>query len=173
MLDDVPPEGGLGRKPEGGRILLVLAGLMVGCGGDTSAPKQPLAFSHRVHAGQNAIGCTSCHVYAERSTIAGVPSLARCMGCHKFVATEDTRVKTLARANEEGKPLEWVRINRVPDHVYFTHARHIGAGVRCQECHGAIEGMDVVKPVSTFSMGFCVDCHRRRGAPRECITCHK
>lgn len=58
-------------------------------------------------------------------------------------------------------PIEWVRIHNLPDHVYFNHAQHVTVGkVECQNCHGKIEEMDVVKQYSTLSMGWCINCHR-------------
>ncbi len=136
-------------------------------------PSQPVAFSHRVHAGVNAIGCTMCHAYAAHAPIAGIPSAARCIGCHKFVDKDKPDIQLVNAAYAEGRPLEWNRVHRVPDHVYFTHERHVAAGVACRECHGAVETMDVVRQVKPLTMGFCVDCHRARGAPTDCLTCHK
>jgi hypothetical protein len=152
------------------------------------APRQPIPFSHRIHAGELAIGCTACHAYAERGPVAGIPSMARCRGCHRFVREDperpavDAELKVLvARLRDEGTPVEWVRVHRVPDHVTFPHARHVLGGVGCRECHGPVETMDVVRQVSPLSMGWCLECHRRKQAERpverarltECGTCHK
>lgn len=137
------------------------------------APVQPIPFSHAVHAGVNAIGCRMCHAYAEHSPVAGIPSMARCFGCHKFVARDKPAVQDVVKAYQEGKPLEWYRVYRVPDHVYFTHERHIAAGLRCQICHGEVQQMDVVRQASPLTMGWCVDCHRARHAPTDCLSCHK
>ena len=60
------------------------------------------------------------------------------------------------------KPIEWIRIHNLPDHVYFNHAQHVTVGeVECQTCHGAVEEMEVVKQYSPLSMGWCVNCHRQ------------
>lgn len=136
-------------------------------------PKQPVRFSHRLHVSDNLIGCPVCHPFAARSPVAGIPSLGRCVGCHRFVDRQKPDVQKINQAFEDRKAIEWVRVNRVPDHVYFTHERHIAAGVRCQHCHGAIEKMDVTRQVHSMSMGWCVDCHRSRGASIGCLTCHK
>jgi hypothetical protein len=59
------------------------------------------------------------------------------------------------------KPVEWIKIHNLPDHVYFNHSQHVRAGkVQCQTCHGEITAMDEVKQVSELSMGWCVNCHR-------------
>lgn len=149
-------------------------------------PAQPIRFSHRVHAGDLKVGCTSCHAYAARGPVAGVPSMDRCRGCHKFVREDPARpevtaaLKPLLVLLEEGTAVRWVRVTRLPDHVYFTHERHVLAGVRCQECHGEVEGMEVVHRVAPLTMGWCLACHRakqREKAGRErlmeCVTCHK
>lgn len=59
------------------------------------------------------------------------------------------------------KPIEWVRIHNLPDHVYFNHSQHVTAGkVECQTCHGNIQEMEVVKQHAPLSMGWCINCHR-------------
>ena len=153
------------------------------------APRQPMPFSHRVHAGESRIGCSACHVHAERSAVAGIPSVARCQGCHKFVKQDPERPglaeemkPLLAKLREEPPtPIPWVRVHRVPDHVRFGHAPHVRAGVRCADCHGEVEKMDEVRQVSSLLMGWCLECHRRKQAERpaerarltDCIACHK
>jgi hypothetical protein len=153
-----------------------------------AAPEQPIPFSHRVHAGQLQIGCIACHAYAERGPVAGIPSMARCQGCHRFVREDrerpavDAELKLLtARLRDDPAPVAWVRVHRVPDHVTFPHVRHVAAGVACRECHGAVEEMDAVRQVAPLSMGWCLECHRQRQAARpaelarltDCWTCHK
>ena len=150
-------------------------------------PEQPIKFSHRVHAGENGIGCTACHAYAERAPVAGIPSMARCQGCHKFVKEDPEKpavtaeIKALLPILEQGTVIEWTRVHRVPDTVYFTHQRHVLAGVRCQACHGEVEQMDVVRQVAPLTMSWCLGCHKSKQAERplvlaaltDCWTCHK
>jgi hypothetical protein len=177
------------------RPLAILAGAvaaaglaLAGCGdGLPPAPVQPIRFSHRIHAGDNLIGCAYCHAFAERAPVAGVPSMARCQGCHKFVKEAKKEpaytpdIKVLLQDLEEERPITWVRVHRLPDHVFFTHQRHVLAGVRCQECHGEVEKMEVVRQVAPLTMGWCLGCHLRKQLerPRElahltdCVNCHK
>jgi hypothetical protein len=174
------------------RALPVVAALAAGAlalataGASAKGPSQPIRFSHKIHAGEAGIGCTSCHVYAEHGPVAGIPSMARCQGCHKFVKEDPEKpaitaeLKPLLQLLREQKQIEWVRVNRVPDHVFFTHVRHVRAGVRCQECHGEVEKMDEVSQVAPLTMGWCLACHhkKQREAPgrerlTECVTCHK
>jgi len=129
-------------------------------------PDQPIKFSHAVHAGQNKIDCEYCHSIASYSKSAGIPSPDLCMNCHKVV-TQGTRsgkfeINKIYRAIQTGKSIPWVRIHKLPDHAFFSHAQHVAAGkVKCQECHGRVEEMDLVKQASDLSMGWCVNCHRR------------
>ncbi len=99
--------------------------------------------------------------------------MLRCFGCHKFIGRDKPAVQQVVQAYQEGKVLEWNRVYRVPDHVYFTHQRHIAAGLRCQTCHGEVQEMETVRQVSPLTMGWCVDCHRQRHAPTDCLICHK
>jgi hypothetical protein len=167
--------------------LAALAAAPLLAGAAPPGPEQPIVFSHKVHAGDAGIGCTSCHAYAERGPVAGIPSMQRCLGCHKFVKEdaehpEMTRLmKPLLAVLKAGTAVEWIRIYRVPDHVYFTHQRHVLSGVKCQECHGEVEKMEVVKQASPLTMGWCLECHHRKQREKpverarltECVTCHK
>lgn len=69
--------------------------------------------------------------------------------------------KRKANGEIDAKPIEWVKIHNLPDHVYFNHSQHVAVGkVQCQQCHGNIEEMDVVHQFASLSMGWCVNCHR-------------
>ena len=94
------------------------------------AGRQPIKFSHKIHAGDNLIPCQYCHIYARRSQVSGVPPVAICMGCHKFVATGLSEVKKLASFWQEQKPIPWVKIHDVPDFVRYRHDSHINAKTR-------------------------------------------
>jgi mono/diheme cytochrome c family protein len=130
------------------------------------APDQPIKFSHKVHAGQNKTDCEYCHSIAAYSKSAGMPSPGLCLNCHKVV-TQGARsgkfeINKIYRAIQSGKSIPWVRIHKLPDHVFFSHAQHVGAGkIKCQQCHGKVEEMDLVKQAADLSMGWCVNCHRR------------
>lgn len=123
-------------------------------------PVQPITFSHRLHAGDNQIPCLYCHSAAEKSKVAGIPAAETCMNCHKRVLKDSPEVQKIARAIEENRPIEWVKINDLPDHAVFNHSRHVVAGIKCQQCHGPVETMDRVSQFGTLSMGDCVKCHR-------------
>ena len=138
-----------------------------------SALEQPIAFSHKLHAGEKQIPCQYCHAYARRSLVAGVPSVQACMGCHQLVAVRKPEVRKLAAYWEQRQPIPWIKVHNLPDFVYFSHKRHVRAGVQCQECHGPVETMEEVRQVSSLEMGWCLSCHQQRQAPVDCVTCHK
>ena len=129
------------------------------------APDQPIKFSHKIHAGDNKIDCKYCHHTAEFSKSAGIPAMELCMNCHILVReganSGKFEIAKVVEANETQKPVEWIRIHNLPDHVFFSHAQHVGiAKVDCQKCHGAVEEMDIMKQTSDLSMGWCINCHR-------------
>jgi len=149
-------------------------------------PEQPIYYSHKVHAGVNQINCQYCHTGTYQGKQATLPSVNVCMNCH--AAINEYKGEPLVRENgdvvdgtneikklykyagftegqpwdaSKAKPIEWVRIHNLPDHVYFNHAQHVNAGqVACQQCHGEIQKMGEVKQFADLSMGWCVNCHR-------------
>jgi mono/diheme cytochrome c family protein len=136
------------------------------------APKQPIAFSHKLHAGDYEIDCKYCHTGVMKGKSATIPSVNICMNCHRSVKTDSEQIKLIWNAADwnaetltfgpNQKPIEWVRIHNLPDLAYFNHSQHVNvAGVECQTCHGPIETMDVVRQYSLLTMGWCIDCHRK------------
>lgn len=179
-------------------------------------PEQPIAYSHRLHAGELNVPCLYCHAGAEKSRHAGIPPASTCMNCHKFITASRATVRAEEElAKKEGrkprkvtspelqklydslaldanlkpdpkklpKPIEWVRIHKVPDFAYFDHSAHVTQGIACQKCHGPVESMERVRQEASLNMGWCVNCHR--GGPEgvvvasqklvgstDCAVCH-
>lgn len=138
-------------------------------------PEQPIKFSHKIHAGENGINCVYCHHSAEKGKHSGIPSVNVCMNCHagisegkRYGKEEIAKIYEAAGYNPETfsydkpqKPVKWVRIHNLPDHVYFNHSQHVMVGeIECQTCHGPIEEMDEVYQYSELTMGWCINCHR-------------
>ncbi|WP_417784779.1 c-type cytochrome [Tenacibaculum sp.] len=152
-------------------------------------PIQPIAFSHKIHAGDNKIDCQYCHSSAKHSKTSGIPSVNVCMNCHKNISevADDTKVvmddhtlvkadldKEIAKIYEAAgwdankleytgntKPVKWVRVHNLPDFAYFNHSQHVTVGgVACQKCHGPVEEMEEVYQYSPLTMGWCIDCHK-------------
>ena len=133
---------------------------------------QPIAFSHQHHVGELEFDCQLCHAYARRGPVAGIPSVARCVGCHRVVQVERPEIKKILQYWEDAEPIPWVRVHSLPDHVRFTHKRHVSAGVSCQSCHGDVAQMDAAQQVEPLTMGWCLSCHEERRASTDCLTCH-
>ncbi|ELR70828.1 Molybdopterin oxidoreductase subunit [Fulvivirga imtechensis AK7] len=126
------------------------------------APKQPIAFSHKLHAGQYEIDCNYCHTGVRKSKNANIPSPNICMNCHVAIKTESPEIQKIYAAIENDRPIEWVRIHNLPDLAYFNHAQHVEVGgIECQTCHGEVQEMEVVAQASLLTMGWCIDCHRK------------
>ncbi|MES2730344.1 MAG: cytochrome c3 family protein [Bacteroidota bacterium] len=126
------------------------------------APTQPIAFSHKLHAGQYQIQCRYCHTGVNISKHANIPSANICMNCHNAIKRESPEIQKIYTAIEKDQPIEWVRVHNLPDLAYFNHSQHVNVGgVACQQCHGEIEKMEVVQQRSSLTMGWCIDCHRK------------
>lgn len=147
-------------------------------------PPQPIAFSHRTHAGQLGMQCQYCHVSADEGRHATVPSTSTCMNCHTVVPgrTESAKaeIAKLAEYHATNTPIPWRRVHNMPDFVWFNHSAHTTADIACETCHGDIKGMTVARQESDLSMGWCVNCHRDenakgrvRKAPLDCAACHR
>ena len=174
------------------------------------APEQPIAFPHTVHAGLDVlvdedgsaildsagvhvsgvgIDCTFCHRNVTKGAAASVPPVEQCMFCHKAIGKDLPEVEKLLDAWNNGQPVLWERVHRLPDTVRFVHEAHIrffthpgnllpsgeqamSASNVCSTCHGNVAAMVEVKQMESLKMGFCVDCHRDYGAPTDCTTCH-
>ena len=163
------------------RVRLGLAGLSgavvslsveLAIAGVVEAPRQPILFSHKLHAGDYKIDCQYCHADARRSSYAGIPSVKRCMGCHQIVAAAKPEVQKLQAHWKDGRPVPWVRIHKVPGFVHFPHKRHVEVGLACQTCHGPVQAMAEVAQVAPLTMGWCVSCHAERRGPLDCVACH-
>jgi mono/diheme cytochrome c family protein len=153
------------------------------------SPLQPIAFSHKIHSGENKIECQYCHSSAKHSKHSGIPSVNVCMNCHMNIAevAEGTKVewdgvtygkaeldKEIAKIYKasgwdpenlvytgETQPIKWIRIHNLPDFAYFNHSQHVTVGgVECQKCHGPVQEMDEMYQYSPLTMGWCIDCHR-------------
>lgn len=142
---------------------------------DTS-PEQPIAFMHTVHARDNQIPCAYCHYSSNRSEEAGIPAVGTCMGCHRFVqGTSPEFQREIQKLMEfwgDSTAVPWQRVYSVPEFVQFTHEPHVRAGVTCATCHGDVANMVQVEKVTPLTMGWCIECHRDRGAPDDCAACH-
>ncbi len=129
-------------------------------------PVQPVRFSHKLHAGDLKMGCTSCHAAALRSPRAGIPDTKSCLGCHQHILPNSPLIAPLRVAADPqfpgytGEPVRWVMVNRLSGHAYFNHMAHLNRGIGCTSCHEDAAGMEVMKAPRDARMRWCLDCHR-------------
>jgi hypothetical protein len=179
------------------------------------APAQPIAYSHKLHAGDLGISCLYCHYSAAKGPHAGIPPASLCMNCHRLVTASWEVTRTEAdKARQEGRPpqrqispqlqplyaalglndqlqpdpakkpqpIHWVKVHNLPDYTRFDHRAHVQGGVKCQECHGPVETMEVMRQSFSLSMGWCVRCHKQHkdvegkkvspSPSTDCAACH-
>ena len=134
-------------------------------------PDQPISYDHALHVDQLGIDCRYCHSSVDKSPSAGVPTANTCWNCHQHIQKGNAKLAPLRAAMGvdadhapiEGavkKPIQWVRVHKSPDYVYFDHSAHVNRGVSCVSCHGNINKMRKVYHAKELSMAFCLDCHR-------------
>jgi menaquinone reductase, multiheme cytochrome c subunit len=125
------------------------------------APRQPVPYSHAVHAGRLGLDCRYCHTTVETAAFAALPPTQTCMNCHAMIKPNDGRNLTAVLESwKKGMPVKWVKVNDLPDYVYFDHSAHVTHGVGCVSCHDRVDRMDVVYQAKPLSMGWCLECHR-------------
>lgn len=121
---------------------------------------QPIAFSHKHHAGDDGIDCRYCHTTVETAAYAGLPSSGICMSCHSQLYTDQKILQPLRDSVATGRPIAWRRVYQLPDFVFFNHAVHVNKGVACIECHGRVDQMPMTWRASPMLMQWCLACHR-------------
>ncbi len=187
-----------------------------------NAPDQPIPFPHTVHAGAveeggHAIQCEFCHRNVTTGAAATVPAVEVCVICHKQIngsnvtvgareQIEDlnpdqlVNIQRVLDKHTEGRPIDWERVHRMPDHVRFVHEAHlrfltqgeprqvtlpvgdekpmnlpVTTAEACSVCHGDVAHMEEVQPQQgqSLKMGTCLDCHRENNVSTDCTICHK
>ena len=143
-------------------------------------PTQPMSFSHKIHAGDNAINCVYCHSGAEKSKTAGFPSVSICMNCHKGISKgpitgtiEIAKIYDAAGWDPQSgaytkpeKPVKWVKVDVLADFIFFSHQQHVVVGKQaCANCHGDLKTMTVAKQMQPLTMVWCINCHRTTEVP--------
>ena len=133
---------------------------------------QPIAFSHRLHAGIKVIDCYYCHPYVARSNHPGLPPVEKCLHCHQYIIANHPEIRKEHNYFDTQTPTPWKKVFYLPEHVVFNHQRHIKKEFACEKCHGEVKQMDRLKN-QRFKMGFCVECHRENKGPLDCwLACH-
>ena len=121
---------------------------------------QPVQFSHKHHVGDDGIDCRYCHTSVETSAVAGIPPTKTCMNCHSVLYSDAPYLEPVRESYRTDQSIQWVKVHRLPDFVYFNHSIHVNKGVGCSTCHGSINQMPLVFQASPLNMQWCLDCHR-------------
>ncbi len=132
----------------------------------------PFDFSHKKH-GEMKLQCVFCHETATTGAKASFPVEAKCMVCHQAVKRDSETIKKLAAIPKDAHIVPEKPLYKLPEFVYFSHARHSSANIRCEQCHGNVFEQDVVELHMPMRMKACVDCHKAKSVASTCTTCHE
>ena len=134
---------------------------------------QPVAFSHKQHAGALKLKCKMCHANPDPGETMGIASVTVCMQCHSAVKAESSEIQKVAVAAKEHRELPWVRIYSIPSYVNFSHRTHLESANQCEECHGKVAERDTLAREGNISMGGCMSCHQAKKVSIDCGFCHE
>jgi hypothetical protein len=177
--DDASSGGGRVRSRSWTWLLVavvVLSGVGIALALHGRPIEQPIAFNHRLHVEDLGSDCTDCHLYAMNGVRATIPNIELCADCHAEAQSESAEEAKVVSYVESGEPIPWRKIYWVPDHVYFSHRRHVAlGGIECETCHGPMAEAEepMKRPFVKVTMNGCMDCHDQAGASNDCLLCHK
>ena len=140
----------------------------------SSKSNQPILFNHKIHQ-KAGIECIQCHPFYKEQRFSGMPNVMTCIECHKDPVTQNPEEEKIREFHKSGKVFQWNRIYEQPDHVFFSHRRHIVlAKMDCKDCHGPIGESETppTKPWVKMTMKWCMDCHTKKKASNDCMACH-
>ena len=160
-------------RPSASALALPLVALCAAC---TAQVGQPVAYDHRLHVQKLELACDLCHEGSVNGEVAGLPPIATCAACHTEANGPSQEERKVVEAVAAGRELPWARLYELPRHVYFTHRRHVAtARIACERCHGEMRAQARPPPAALVALGMndCIECHRERGAGRDCATCHR
>lgn len=123
--------------------------------------EQPVPFSHKHHVSGIGIDCRYCHTSVEESAFAGIPSTKICMNCHSQIWADSPMLKPVRESFRTNRSIEWIRVNDLPDFVYFNHSIHVKKGIGCVTCHGRVDQMPLMWRAKSLQMEWCLGCHRQ------------
>ncbi len=136
-------------------------------------PQQPIAFSHKLHAGANNLKCATCHKNPDPGERMGLASAALCMQCHSDVKTESPEIQKLAEYAKTNREIKWRRVYEIPSYVFFSHRSHLTAGATCVTCHGEVKEFEQMYKAKEINMASCMNCHQANKASTDCSFCHE
>jgi len=139
-----------------------------------AAPAQPLPYSHRQHLELALVECADCHIQPGDGRAMTLPDVGTCMSCHATQPATTASLKRLATLAAAKVAIPWVRVYQLPRYVYWGHASHLGAGLTCANCHGAVERNEAMRQETNVATKVgCVTCHEARQILSDCGDCHE
>ena len=152
-------------------VLLLFVLISLGAG---SKVQQPISFNHKKHVAQG-LDCDHCHPYFKEHLFSGLPTVSTCLECHEEPVTQNLEEEKIRKYHQQKKEISWKRVYQQPDHVFFSHRRHVILGkISCETCHGDIAQRE--RPPSgpwvNMTMRWCMDCHFKSKASNDCLVCH-
>src|SRR6266849_2407739 len=97
--------------------------------------EQPIQFSHKHHVGDDGIDC------------------------HSVLFNNAGYLEPVRESYRTDKSIEWVRVHRLADYVYFNHSIHINKGVGCSSCHGQVNQIPLMFQAAPLLMQWFLECH--------------
>jgi hypothetical protein len=95
------------------------------------------------------------------------------MLCHAEVKKDAEPIRRLEALDKGTTIVPEKPLYKLPDFVFFSHAKHKSAKIACGSCHGDVWAGDTVKLVLEMKMKACVDCHKTSRATVVCTVCHE
>ncbi len=154
-------------------VALLLAGAASVVVAQRPAPAQPIAFSHKQHAGTLKLKCSMCHPNRDPGETMGIAAASVCMQCHSTIRADSPQIQKLAEFAKSSRPIRWARVYEIPTYVNFSHRTHLQAGNTCQECHGPVAERDVLAREGDVTMTGCMNCHKTKNVSNDCTFCHE
>ena len=135
---------------------------------------QPVQFNHKKHTAE--MECPACHPYYAQGAHSGLPDAGVCAICHETALTKSSEEEALRKILADAKPLVFRKLFHLPDHVYYSHRRHVVLGkLECVQCHGGIADTAAppTRPLVEITMDYCVRCHEKSRVTTDCNSCHR
>lgn len=141
---------------------------------NSNSLKQPFPFNHKIH-NESGLECENCHLFAFTRVDPGIPRVNTCLECHEGNTAPPFDI--LEKYSSNGGQIPWIRLYKLPRHVYFSHKRHAAIGkIVCKTCHGDVgeKELPLDKPImATLNMDTCMECHEQRKVSNDCSACHR
>ncbi|NIM12613.1 MAG: hypothetical protein GTO45_10910 [Candidatus Aminicenantes bacterium] len=153
-----------------------MAAFLVVLRGRNPGVVQPIPFDHNLHVEGQELECTLCHPQVGTHERAALPANEICEECHSEELTGSKLENQLRGYFTDKNEIRWEKIYRVPDHVYFSHRRHVVSGkIGCESCHGDVKELKVPPryPLIPPTMAQCMNCHKKHNITNDCLACHR